>query len=138
MTYSIFLRAAVSVARGGSRWTGAPGLLSQHFAVVYTSATRGLHVTQTERDLQVRQRERESSEGAHAAIRARLSDYLDGSLPPSEVADIRQHLDGCAACQAFWRTLLRVVNTAGQLPRRHLPQAVQERVQAQLDAAHPV
>jgi anti-sigma factor RsiW len=85
-------------------------------------------VTQTERDSQAPPRERVPSESNHAAIRARLSDYLDGSLPPHEVDDIRQHLDACAACQAFWRTLLRVITTAGQLPRRSLPTAAKERL----------
>jgi anti-sigma factor RsiW len=75
-----------------------------------------------------------SSESAHAAVRSRLSDYLDGSLPPAEVDDIRLHFDSCAACQAFWRTLRRLINTAGQLPRRNLmSQAAKARLQAQLD-----
>jgi anti-sigma factor RsiW len=82
-----------------------------------------LHVTQTERESQARLRERVSSESTHAAIRLRLSDYLDGSLPPEELDDIRQHLDSCAACQAFWRTLLRVITTTGQLPTLRLPQS---------------
>jgi anti-sigma factor RsiW len=91
-------------------------------------------VTHTERDSQPRLRERVSSASAHAAVRSRLSDYLDGSLPPAEIDDIRQHLDGCAACQAFWRTLLRLINTAGQLPRRGvLSQAAKARLRAQLD-----
>jgi anti-sigma factor RsiW len=78
-------------------------------------------VTRTEPDSQAPPCERVSSESTHAAIRARLSDYLDGSLPAGEVDDIRQHLDSCAACQAFWRTLLRVITTSGQLPRHSLP-----------------
>jgi anti-sigma factor RsiW len=85
-------------------------------------------VTQTERDSQAPPCERVPNESNHAAIRARLSDYLDGSLPPDEVDDIRQHLDGCAACQAFWRTLLKVITTTGQLPRRSLPKPAQERL----------
>jgi anti-sigma factor RsiW len=91
-------------------------------------------VTHTERDLQAPLHEPPvSSEPDHAAIRSQLSDYLDGSLPPAEVDDIRQHLDSCAACQAFWRTLLRVINTTGQLPRRRLSQAAKDRLQAHLD-----
>ncbi len=90
-------------------------------------------MTQTDRDSQARLRERVSSASAHAAIRLRLSDYLDGSLPPDELDDIRHHLDNCAACQAFWRTLLRIITTTGQLPRRSLPQSARERVKARLD-----
>ena len=85
-------------------------------------------MTQTERDAQARPRERVPGESNHAAIRLRLSDYLDGSLPPDEVDDIRQHLDSCAACQAFWRTLLRVITTSGQLPRRSPLKAAKERL----------
>lgn len=85
-------------------------------------------MTQTERDTQARVRERDAGESMHASIRARLSDYLDGSLPPQEVDDIRQHLDSCADCQAFWRTLLRVVTTTNQLPHHNLPQAAKERL----------
>jgi hypothetical protein len=108
----------------------APGALHQHIALSLTSATRGLHVTQTEQDSQARLREGLPGESIHAAIRARLSDYLDGSLPPDEVGEIRQHLDSCVACQAFWRTLLRVITTTGQLPRRTLPPAARDRIRS--------
>jgi anti-sigma factor RsiW len=90
-------------------------------------------VTQTGRDTQARLCERLPSEAAHGAVRSRLSDYLDGSLPPDEIDDIRQHLDSCVACQAFWATLLRVITSSGQLPRRSMPQAVRERIAARLD-----
>jgi anti-sigma factor RsiW len=83
--------------------------------------------------MQVRLRERVSSDSAHAGIRARLSDYLDGSLPAAELDDLRRHLDSCAACQAFWRTLLRLINTTGQLPRHSLTQAAKEHLLASLD-----
>jgi anti-sigma factor RsiW len=90
-------------------------------------------VTHTERDFQAVLRERVSSESTHAAIRSRLSDYLDGSLPAAELDDIRQHLDSCAPCQAFWLTLLRLINTTGQLPRCGMSQAAKERLKAHLD-----
>jgi len=92
-------------------------------------------VTHSERDLQLGLRERVSSESVHAAIRAGLSDYLDGSLPTPELDDMHQHLDSCPDCQAYWRTLLRLINTTGQLPRRGLSQAARELMFDQLDAA---
>jgi anti-sigma factor RsiW len=92
-----------------------------------------LYVTHTERDFQAGLRERVGDDSAHAAIRSRLSDYLDGSLPAAELHDMRQHLDSCPDCQAFWRTLLRLINTTGQLPRRELSPAARSRIQAQLD-----
>ena len=91
-------------------------------------------MTHSERDLQLGLRERVSTESVHAAIRARLSDYLDGSLPTVELDDMRQHLDGCPDCQAYWRTLLRLINTTGQLPRVAPSQATRERLRTQLDA----
>jgi anti-sigma factor RsiW len=92
-------------------------------------------VTHSERDLRLGLRERESSEAVHAVIRASLSDYLDGSLPRPELDETRQHLDSCTDCQAYWRTLLRLINTTGQLPRRSLSQAARERLAAQLEGA---
>jgi anti-sigma factor RsiW len=73
----------------------------------------------------------------HAGIRARLSDYLDGSLPTLELDDMRQHLDSCPDCQAYWRTLLRLINTTGQLPRRTPSPSLRERMFAELDATAP-
>jgi anti-sigma factor RsiW len=92
-------------------------------------------VTHSERDLQLGLRERVSSESVHAAIRARLSDYLDGSLPTPELDDMRQHLDSCPDCQAYWRTMLRLINTTGQLPRSSPSPSALERMLAQPDAA---
>ena len=92
-------------------------------------------MTHSERDIQLGLRERVSSESVHAAIRDRLSDYLDGSLPTPELEETRQHLDSCTDCQAYWRTLLRLINTTGQLPRRSLPRAVRERLVSLLDGA---
>jgi anti-sigma factor RsiW len=34
----------------------------------------------------------------HEEIEAKLSDYVEGSLPASEAAAVEEHLRGCAAC----------------------------------------
>jgi len=49
----------------------------------------------------------------------RLSDYLDGELPPTERAEVRRHLGGCPACAAVLEELRVVVARAadlGELP----------------------
>jgi anti-sigma factor RsiW len=94
-----------------------------------------VYVTHSERDFQAGLRERVVSDSVHAAIRARLSDYLDGSLPAAELDAMRQHLDSCSDCQAFWRTMLRLINTTGQLPRRSLSQPVRDRIKDRLNPA---
>ena len=94
-------------------------------------------MTHSERDFQAGVRDRVASDSVHAAIRARLSDYLGGSLPAAELDTMRQHLDSCGDCQAFWRTLLRLINTTGQLPRRRLSQAASDRIQAQIKLTSP-
>jgi Putative zinc-finger len=76
-------------------------------------------------------------EATHAEIRNRLSDYLDGSLPDAEQTEISQHLDECADCRAFWRTLVEVVHATGQLPRPQLSPAAKERLLQQLASNAP-
>jgi anti-sigma factor RsiW len=92
-----------------------------------------LYVTQIERDLDAPERARLAGDSAHAVIRSRLSDYLDGSLPAAELDDMRRHLDSCASCQAFWRTMLRLINTTGQLPRRQLSPAERDHLRTLLN-----
>lgn len=44
-----------------------------------------------------------------------ITDYLDGALPPGQMADIDHHLEGCEGCRnavAQWRT---VIALAGRL-----------------------
>ncbi len=71
-------------------------------------------------------------EPTHAEIRSRLSDYMDGSLPDPDQTDISRHLDECADCRAFWRTLVEVIHATGQLPRPELPPDASQRILQQL------
>lgn len=57
----------------------------------------------------------------HVAVRERLSEYLEESLSESEHERIREHLEACPSCRAFRNTLDRVIDLAGQLPARRLP-----------------
>lgn len=48
----------------------------------------------------------------------RLSDYLDGELPPEEAARLESHLEGCAGCRRTLADLRAVVERAGRLESR--------------------
>ena len=71
----------------------------------------------------------------HQAVRDRLSDYLEESLSEGEHARIREHLDSCPSCQAFSRTLERVVELAAQLPPRRLSDQAKRDLLDQVRAA---
>lgn len=47
-------------------------------------------------------------------VRSRLSEYIDGEMPPWEKAQVREHLLGCARCAAEVSTLRRTVRLARQ------------------------
>ncbi len=49
----------------------------------------------------------------------RLSDYLDGELPPAESARLEEHLRGCDGCARFGGELKGVVEAL----RQHLARA---------------
>src|SRR2546421_3449583 len=52
----------------------------------------------------------------------KLSDYLDGELPPDEQYAVESHLSGCAHCAAVLEDLKRVIARAQSLSSRP-PQA---------------
>lgn len=60
----------------------------------------------------------------------RLSDYLDGDLPPPESASLEEHLRGCDGCARFGGELRDVVSSLRQhLTRsRNLPPGFRERL----------
>ncbi len=61
------------------------------------------------------------AERDHLAVRAQLSDYLDGGLAISEVERVSRHLDSCADCTAYLATLRRTVTLLGELPTPSAP-----------------
>lgn len=50
-----------------------------------------------------------------------LTDYLEGTLPPDEVAAIDEHLRGCEACQTYLDQLRATISALGSLPTPTLP-----------------
>ena len=69
----------------------------------------------------------------HADVRSQLSDALDGSLPATDVARVADHLQTCAACRAFARTLERTIGLVRELPPQALPRSARQRLLERLD-----
>jgi anti-sigma factor RsiW len=66
---------------------------------------------------------------ACAALVERITDLLEGVLPPEEEAAISAHLEGCAGCAAAIEQFRRTVQVLGGLPDedvRQLPPDVVE------------
>jgi anti-sigma factor RsiW len=63
---------------------------------------------------------------------ARLSEYLDGELPPNLCQELTRHLEGCTPCEAFSRTLRLTVDLCRQLPPKPLPESVRRELRALL------
>ncbi len=59
---------------------------------------------------------------------SRLSEYLDGEMPPGLCEELRAHLDRCTSCEAFAGTLKRIVDLCRALP----PLSLSDDVRAEL------
>jgi anti-sigma factor RsiW len=46
----------------------------------------------------------------------RLSEYLDGELPPELSREVETHFEGCATCERFLDSLRRTRDAARYLP----------------------
>ena len=57
----------------------------------------------------------------HERCREELSAWLDGELSRGRAAEIRAHLDGCAACSGHLAQLRRVSEDVRSLPRETMP-----------------
>jgi anti-sigma factor RsiW len=60
-----------------------------------------------------------------------LADYIDGSLPQDQIAQLEWHLDGCPPCVAFVNTYKGTVNAARRLreqPETNLPAELRQKL----------
>jgi anti-sigma factor RsiW len=74
------------------------------------------------------------AELTHDIVRSQLSDFLDGSLDPSEHRRVAVHLGKCRGCSAYLATLRQTVDLLGQLPPRPAPRSVKDAILQQADA----
>jgi hypothetical protein len=66
---------------------------------------------------------------------AEISDLTEGLLPPSRIADVRQHLDECELCADVYASLEEIRGLLGTLPGpTHMPADVADRIDAALAA----
>jgi anti-sigma factor RsiW len=52
-----------------------------------------------------------------------LTEYLEGTLPPDEVAAVEEHLRGCEACQTYLDQLRATITALGSATVPNLPDA---------------
>lgn len=45
-----------------------------------------------------------------------LTDYLEGALPPDEVAAVEAHLDLCSACRTYLEQMRTTIAALGSVP----------------------
>lgn len=60
----------------------------------------------------------------------RLSDYLDGDLPPKLCEKIQRHLAVCPDCRAFTNTLRKTIELCGKLPPVPIPPDLRQKLRA--------
>ncbi len=70
-----------------------------------------------------------------ARAQEELSAYLDEELTAQEKAELRAHLDGCAACRAELEALRATVDSVRALPRTPAPAGFRDGVMAKLKEA---
>jgi anti-sigma factor RsiW len=68
---------------------------------------------------------------------ARLSEYLDGEMPPAVCEELRRHLAGCERCEAFLDSLRFTVELCRCLPPPALPDDLRRRLHALMENPPP-
>jgi anti-sigma factor RsiW len=67
----------------------------------------------------------------------RLSEYVDGELPQAVCREIQQHLQDCAPCIAFAKTLKKTADLARRLPDEPMPAELAANLRSFLEAYLP-
>lgn len=65
---------------------------------------------------------------SHDDYEARLSELVDGTLPPDEQRSLEQHIEGCATCQQDVAELRKTVSALSGLHRVPAPQNFDQEV----------
>src|SRR5438309_1033928 len=64
-------------------------------------------------------------------IEQSLSEYLEDSLEPSAVQNIRSHLDSCEACSLLLREMQNALSLCKSFPELDLPSGLVEKILVQ-------
>jgi anti-sigma factor RsiW len=59
-----------------------------------------------------------------------LTDYLEGALPPDEVAAVEAHLDLCEACRTYLAQMRATIAALGRLPVETLSESAYDELLA--------
>jgi len=62
----------------------------------------------------------------------RLSEYLDGELPPELVQAVEHHFEGCSRCETFIDSLRKVKTLGSLLPEVEIPGQDLERIRKEV------
>ena len=65
-------------------------------------------------------------------VRDISSDYIDGELDERRAGRVKSHLDGCAPCNAFIRTLRATINLLRSTSKEQAPEGFRSRVRESL------
>ncbi len=71
-------------------------------------------------------------------IEDRLSDYLDGALPPQEHLAAAQHIKICQACEAHFQELMRMRKMLHESPRLEPPESFYAGVLSRMKPRNPI
>jgi len=63
----------------------------------------------------------DSSEMACKELVEVITDYLEGALPPQEMARFEAHLAVCRSCQTYLEQMRHVISTLGKLSPESIP-----------------
>ena len=65
-------------------------------------------------------------------IRKLLSDFVDGDMAGSELAEFEKHLSECEPCASFMTTLRATIALLGRTPKDNAPAGFIDRVREQV------
>lgn len=66
-------------------------------------------------------------------VMQRVTEYLDGALPPGAAAAFERHLAECANCTRYLQEIRQTIHRLNALPREPMPAAMKDRL---LQALH--